>query len=169
MNPSYCRIRTPVDDALQRFAAWQQLPQVGPFVTTNPFEAVALACDEQGQWRGHAVLVSDLGGWTLFQDLTGGLGAIAAAQWLKFAAADELIFAGYNDSIPYGELVAIRGGVILREFLWDRSAPEANVNRGCLDCVDEPFQTWVEVASFVEDDDLGFSETGRLWIYRPMP
>jgi hypothetical protein len=165
MNPSYCRIRTQKDDALQRVAAWQGIPQIGPLVATSGTDAVGLACDDQGRWRGNAVLVSDVPGWTLFQDLSGGLSAIPASEWLRFAKVDQLVFAGYNDAIGYGELIAISDGVVLREFLEDSSSPDANVNRGQLDDGHEPFKTWIEIASFVDDDELGFSDEGFLWIY----
>lgn len=53
--------------ATARFAAWQHLPQVGPLVPTDSGNAIRLAVDEHGGWRGHALFVSDLGfcerGW----------------------------------------------------------------------------------------------------------
>ncbi|CAN5710310.1 hypothetical protein BH09VER1_BH09VER1_44260 [soil metagenome] len=167
MNPSYCRIRTPLDDALERFAAWQGLPQVGPLVAASSSTAIDLACDERGNWRGQAVFVSEMPGWTLFQDLSGGLGYIPAEEWLKYSGTDELVFASYNDAISYGELVAISNGVILREFRQDRYSPDVNVNLGHLGDEHEPLRTWVEVASFMEADKLSFSNEGFLWIYRP--
>src|SRR5438552_9570680 len=39
MNPSYCRIRVPQPAALERFAAWQHLPQVGPLVPADSVQA----------------------------------------------------------------------------------------------------------------------------------
>jgi hypothetical protein len=105
MNPSYCRIRIPQPAALERFAAWQRLPQVGPLVPADSVQAVRLACDERGRWRGNAVLVAEVRGWTLFSDLSGVLGGVPAERWREFAGADELVFAGYNDAIGYGEFV----------------------------------------------------------------
>src|SRR5262249_3387900 len=107
MNPSYCRIRVPKDEALQRFAAWNKLAQGGPLVPTKIGDAVQLACDERRMWRGKALFVSEVGEWTLFQDLSGALGAIPGATWLLFADGNDLVFAGYNDAISYGEMVVV--------------------------------------------------------------
>jgi hypothetical protein len=160
MNPSYCRLRVPQAPALERFAAWQQLPRVGPLVSADSVEAVRLACDERGMWRGNAVLVSEIQGWTLFLDLSGALGGIPADRWQVFAGPDDLVFAGYNDAIEYGEFVAVRGGRVVREFLDDLHSPEANVNAGVTDSAGEPFKSWVDVAAFVDADELAFSEAG---------
>jgi hypothetical protein len=166
MNPSYCRIRVPQAAALERFAAWQHLPRVGPLEHADCVEAVRLACDERGMWRGNAVLVSEVGGWTLFMDLSGILSGVGANRWREFAGSDELVFAGYNDAIGYGEFVLIRGGQVVREFLDDAQEPEVNVNTGRSDVAGEPFRSWVDVASFVDADELGFSDAGLLWVWR---
>jgi hypothetical protein len=166
MNPSYCRVRVPQDAALKRFAAWQHLLQVGPLVAADCVEAVRLACDEQGAWRGNAVLVSEVGGWTLFQDLSGVLGGVPANRWQEFAGADELVFAGYNDAIGYGEFVLVRDGRVIREFLDDPHNTDANINVGISEVEGEPFEGWADVASFVDADELGFSEAGLLWVWR---
>lgn len=166
MNPSYCRIHVPQAVALERFAAWQKLTQVGPLVPTDSIQAIRLACDERGMWRGNAVLVAEVGGWTLFTDLSGVLGDIPAERWREFAGPDDLVFAGYNDSIPYGEFVLIRGNRVVREFLDDPNDPKANRNFGSSDVEGEPFESWVDVASFVDGDNLGFSEAGLLWVWR---
>jgi hypothetical protein len=165
MNPSYCRILVAKDAALHRFAQWNKLSQVGPLIPAKSGDAVRLACDEAGNWRGRAVFVLEIGKWTLFQDLFGALSAIPGVNWLGFARDNDLIFAGYNDAINYGELVVVSKGVVLREFLYDRDSPEANIDIGQLDDPHEPFETWVEVAGFVDDDRLGFSEGGWLWLY----
>jgi len=165
MNPSYCRIRLPQSAALERFAAWQHLPRVSPLVPADSVRAVELACDEQGMWRGHAVLVSEVGGWTLFSDLSGVLGGVPAERWREFAGSDELIFAGYNDAIGYGEFVLVRDGRVDREFLDDPDNPEENSNRGSSNVEGEPFKSWMDVASFVDADELGFSEAGLLWVW----
>jgi hypothetical protein len=166
MNPSYCRIHVPQAVALERFAAWQKLTQVGPLVLTDSIQAIRLACDERGMWRGNAVLVAEVGGWTLFSDLSGVLGDIPAERWREFAGSDDLVFAGYNDSIPYGEFVLIRGSRVVREFLDNPHHPKANRNFGSSDVEGEPFESWVDVAGFVDADNLGFSEAGLLWVWR---
>jgi hypothetical protein len=164
MNPSYCRIRVPKDEALRRLAAWRGLPRIGPLVETDSMRAIALACDERGMWRGGAVFISPMGEWTLIQDLSGCLGGTPGSEWLKFAGSDDLVFAGYNDAIGYGELVAIGRGKVLREFLHDESSPEEDVNVGKIDSSYEPFQNWIQIASFVDDDELAFSDAGWLWV-----
>jgi hypothetical protein len=169
MNPSYCRIQIPLATAVERFATWQRLPQVGPLIPTDSGNAIRLAVDEHGGWRGHAVFVSDIGEWTLFQDLSGVLGGVPGKSWAEFAGRDELVVAGYNDAVPYAELVVVRGGEVVREFLDDPSAPDQNVNRGVLDSLGEPFETWVEVAGFVDGDKLGFCERGWLWVWPRTP
>jgi hypothetical protein len=60
----------------------------------------------------------------------------------------------------------IENGKILREFLYDENSPEVNVNRGQLvGSPVEPMETWIQAASFVDDDDLAFSERGLLWLH----
>lgn len=165
MNPSYCRIQVPMVAAVERFAKWYGLPQVGPLVPTDHGNAILLATNEHGGWRGHAVFVSDLGEWTLFQDLSGVLGSIPGESWAEFAGKDEFIMAGYNDAVPYAELVTIVGGRLVREFLDDPSSPEQNVNTGVSDSEYEPFKTWIDVAGFVDEDRLVFCDTGWLWMW----
>jgi hypothetical protein len=165
MNPSYCRINIPQDVALHRFAVWQHLPQVGPLEPADSGQAVRLACDERGMWRGNAVLVSEVGDWTLFEDLSGVLGGVPAQRWLEFAGSDDLVFAGYNDAIGYGEFVLVCGGRVIREFLDDRQDPKANTNIGSSEAEGEPFESWIDVASFVDSDELGFSDAGLLWVW----
>lgn len=166
MNPSYCRIRAPQAAALERFAAWMGLPRVGPLVQADSVRAVDLACDERGMWRGNAVLVSEVDGWTLFSDLSGVLSGLEAERWREFAGSDELVFAGYNDAVGCGEFVLVRGGRVVREFIDDPDEPETNVNRGSSDAEGEPFESWTDVAVFVDADKLGFSASGLLWVWQ---
>lgn len=116
-------------------------------------------------WRGNAVLVSEVGGWTLFQDLSGVLGGVPAERWREFAGSDELVFARYTDAIGYGECVLVRGGRVVREFLDDPHNPEAKANTGVSNVEGKPFESWVDVTSFVDTDELEFSEEGLLWVW----
>lgn len=166
MNPSYARIRVPKAEALRRYATWNQLGEVGRLVSTDPVSAVRQACDDRGHWRGNALFIHERAGWTVLNDLSGCLSCIPAESWLEFAGPNELVFAGYNDAIGYGELIAINGGQVLREFLYLAGSPGENVNRGRLESDCEPLESWVEVAGFIDRDDLAFSERGWLWVYR---
>jgi hypothetical protein len=103
--------------------------------------------------------------WTTFNDLSGHFSSIPAREWLGFAERDEFFLAGYNDAIPYGELVSIREGIVEREFLDVGDNPQLSVNCGNLASERAaPIASWVDVASIVDDDDLGFNETGALWL-----
>jgi hypothetical protein len=73
--------------------------------------------------------------------------------------------AGYNDSIPYAEMVVVRDGKVVREFVDDPTSPEQNVNWGVSDSEYKPFETWIDVVGFVDEDDLGFCEQGWLWVW----
>lgn len=152
---------------MRRFAAWLNRPELVPPTEVEASKAVELSCDANGEWKGCAVFIYEKDGWTVFSDQTGCLGSIPAESWLKLADKDELVFAGYNDAIRYGELVVIKAGKVIREFLQDVDAPEENVNKGHLECeTDEPIESWVHVASFVDEDDLGYQEDrGILWIF----
>jgi hypothetical protein len=134
-------------------------------VPSTSGEAIKLAVDERGQWKGQAVFVSRVEDWTLFDDLTGGLSAVTSTSWLELAVDDDLVFAGYNDAIGYGALLTVSGGAVLLDVLFDESDPAANR------CIDRrqsgasSLETWRDVASFVDDDALGFADDGLLWIY----
>jgi len=60
----------------------------------------------------------------------------------------------------------VRGGRVVREFLDDHHNPEANANAGRSEVEGKPFESWVDVASFVDADELAFSEAGLLWVWR---
>jgi len=168
MCPSYLRIRLPLSIALSRFGAWIGLPELAPARRVKANKAVEEACDSSGDWRGVAVFVHESDGWTIFDDLTGYLASVPATRWAELAAGDELIFAGYNDSVPYGQLIAVRSGSIVREFLEDLQDPSENVNRGRLDFErDCPIDNWIAAASFVDEDELADAGAadGLLWLF----
>ena len=155
-------------DAMARFAKWLgYLPELAPPREVSLADSVDLACDDDDQWLGAALYIYENDGWTVFEDLSGHRGSIPADSWLSFAESDDFVFAGYNDAIEYGELIVIENGTVVREFLFDADDPDANVNRGVLaGNLIEPLKTWIEVAHFVDDDDLAFSEKGLLWIHK---
>ena len=166
MNPSYFRIRVTKPGAMARFSRWRSSPELESPKEVALSDAVKLACDESGRWRGSALYLYENSGWTIFEDLSGGCSAIPASTWLGFAESDDFVFAGYNDAIGYGELIVIQNGAIVREFLYDSDNPEENVNRGQLaGSAIEPMTTWIQAARYVDDDDLVFSEQGVLWLH----
>ncbi len=165
LNPSYFRIKLPIEAAKNRFCEWMEISEMKNIVETDCVKAIELSCNENGTWRGQAVFFYQNDDWTVFEDLSGGLSTIPAESWLVLAHKDPFTFAGYNDAIPYGELIVIENGEILREFLDIPGDPEANINKGKLSIEEEqPIESWLEVASFVDEDELAFSETGWLWV-----
>lgn len=167
MNPSYARIQLPLAKASARFARWIGLPELEPPRIVRGLEAVS-AASAGGNWRAPvAVFVHESAGWTVFDDLTGGLAGYSSERWAAFAHNDELVFAGYNDAVPYGQLIVVRDGVIVREFLDDEQDPSHNVNRGRLESEgSSPIQNWIHAARFVDDDDLSDPgvENGLIWL-----
>ena len=120
-------------------------------------------------WLGVATFVYESNGWTVIEDLSGGLGDIPAEKWLGFAGQDDLIVAGYNDAIPYGELVVISGGKLVRSFLQDKSDSNADRNIGKLPDEDkDPIKTWVDVAGRVDEDQIvaGQPDFGTLLLFK---
>lgn len=167
MNPSYFRIKAAKQDAMERLGSWLERPELEPPKMVALSDAVTLACDANGNWRGPALYIYERDGWTVFEDFSGRLSSIPADSWLKFAGNDDFVLAGYNDAIGCGELIVIEKGAVVREFLYYADDAEENVDRGKLAQPGyEPLETWIEVASFVDDDELIFSERGLLWIHQ---
>jgi hypothetical protein len=166
MNPSYFRIRLPKSDAMARLASWTNAPELEPPREVALSDAVKLACDENGHWRGSALYLYENRGWTVFEDLSGYCSYIPSDSWLSFAQYDDFVFAGYNDAIAYGELIVIENGAVVREFLYQGDDADDNVNRGILvGSAIEPMESWIQAARFIDDDDLAFSENGLLWLH----
>ena len=165
---SYARIPAPLPRALERFAAWIALPELEPPRRCRSRDAFDVAC-VGNQWRGVAVFAHEANGWTVFDDYTGYLGTLPAERWLGLAGDDELVFAGYNDAIPYGQLIVVREGRVVREFLHDLQDPSHDVNHGRLELERATLiDDWVDAAWFVDSDelaDLGANE-GTLLLYR---
>ncbi len=165
MNPSYFRIRLPLKDAKDRLRKWWGVEEPTECIETNASQAVDLAITPNGQWRGGALFFYENDGWSVFEDLSGGFGSVPSSMWQEFAQLDDFVFAGYNDAIPYGELIVIKQGIVLREFMNYPDDPDENINKGHLASeVDRPITSWVEVASFVDDDPFAFSDRGWLWV-----
>ena len=139
---------------MPRFSAWLNLPELEPPRRVSWDRAVDTAT-EDGAWRGAAFYVHESDGWTVFEDMTGYLGTKSTHDWPRLAAQDALVFAGYNDAIPYAELIVVLHGQVVRDFRDDEQDPSQNVNKGRLDFEDaSPIDCWAEAASFVDGDDL---------------
>ena len=160
MNPSYARIKLPLKSAIQQFSVWLSWPFPEARIWVDATEAIKLACDSQGQWHGPAVFVYHKNDWTIFEDMTGFLGSRSAEDWLRFAGPHNFVFAGYNDAIQYAELIAIVGIKIVQDFFFDSSEPLLSRNNGS-GLVDA--DSWIDIARFVDEDDLAHSNTGLLW------
>ena len=159
LNLSYFRINIEQNDAFERLCRWLgKEPKESHSVTLS--EAVDAATDGD-VWKGAAVYMYYNEGWTVFEDLSGHFSFISAESWLSFAAGDDVLVAGYNDAILCAELVIIEKGVVKREFMEIADDPEAFLNKG-----DEPqAESWLDIASFVDDDDIVYSDTGTLLIF----
>jgi hypothetical protein len=169
MNPSYLRIHLPLDEAMARYGRWIGTPEIEPARLVGDRETIDLAL-EDGDWRGLAVYIYTSGAWTVFEELSGGLEARSAEEWLKLADGGDLVYAGYNDAIGYGELVLVTGGQLVRQFLQDEQDPSADTDVGRLPHEDkEPIADWVDAAAWVErneDELFPGAERGWLWIHR---
>jgi hypothetical protein len=167
MCPSYLRIRLPLAEALQRFSDWREFPAFGPPQLTAWNKVNDLACKD-GDWRCNVVLfIYESGEWTVFEDQSGALSTFTSNKWLELAGLNELVFAGYNDSVPSGHLIAIQQGRIVREFLDNTASTQNHVNRGQLDFEElNPIKGWIGAASFVDDDEIVRSpDYGLLWMF----
>ena len=165
---SYVRLPLPLPIALRRFGEWIALPELEPPRQVRSRDAFDLACTGD-EWRGVAVFAHEANGWTVFDDYTGYLGALPAERWISLAGTDELVFAGYNDAIPYGQLIVVREGRIVRQFLHDLQDPSQNVNHGRLDLErSKLIDDWVDAAWFVDSDELSdeAADEGTLLLYR---
>jgi hypothetical protein len=153
---------------MTRFSRWLGCPELAAPVRVKSGDAVRLACDEVGQWKGAAVFVYEVDGWTVFEDQSGELGDILPGRWQALAEKDALVFAGYSDAIRYGELLVIENGVVLRAFMDDENDPGARRDEGMLPQENsDPIRTWIQVASLVDEDPIFRQAPGQglLWIH----
>jgi hypothetical protein len=116
-----------------------------------------------------AVFVYSSGPWTVFEELSGGLALRSAESWLELAQGGDLVYAGYNDTVPYAQLIMIEQGRLIRQYLQDEQDSSADVDFGRLpEEAKEPFGDWIDVMGWVEadEDKLVRPEKGWLWIHR---
>jgi hypothetical protein len=164
----YLRIRSPLEEAMTRYGRWIGKPELGaPRLVPERDNVDAALAD--GQWLGLAVFVYPSGPWTVFEEISGGLAVRPAASWLELAQGGDLVYAGYNDTVPYAELVAVEHGRLVRQFVQDEQDSSADVDVGRLpEEAKQPFADWMDVMGWVEEDfeELTRPEQGWLWIHR---
>lgn len=168
MVSGYARLPLPLPIALRRFDEWLALPALQPPKHVRSRDSFDEAC-EDGLWRGVAVFVHEANGWTVFDDYTGYLGSLPATRWVSLAGNDELVFAAYNDAVPYGQLTVVQDGRVVREFLHDLEDPSHDVNHGRLELERAKLiDDWVDAAWFVDSDELAddAADEGTLLLYR---
>ena len=161
MNPSYFRIKLNKDEAIQRLCDWNGR-KYKERIETKYSKAVDVSLDESRQWKGSCLYVYESEEWTVFEDLSGGYSFIDIENWKKFAKENELVFAAYNDAILYAEMIMIVDGIVTKYFIEDFDMPEENVNEG--DGIAE-INNWIDVAKYVDEDDLVYSDTGVVLIF----
>lgn len=161
MNPSYFRIKLDMEKAIERLCVWNG-SDYKERIETEFFKAVDVSLDENEEWKGSCLYVYENDGWTIFEDLSGDYSCIGAEQWKDYAKGNELVFAGYNDAILYAELIVIENGIVTKNFIEDYDMPEDNVNEG--DGIAD-INDWTDVAGFVDDDELVYSDEGIVIIF----
>ncbi len=168
MNPGYVRLATPLERAVARMRRWIALPELAAPRRVPISKAVSLACDG-AHWRGEALTFYEVRGWSVFEDLSGVLVARSTDEWLRLAERTPLVFASYNDAIPYGELVIVEDGELVRELRDEPAKPAWSKNIGRLpEESDKPYDDWTDVGYFV-DSDVFLAEQPQeldLWIFQ---
>lgn len=160
MNQSYFRIKLARDEALERLCVWNKRP-IREEIEVEYAKAVSVAVDENGLWKGACLYVYENAGWTVFEELSGYHSFVDAEDWKAFAGDDSLVVAGYDEALLSAEFVVIENGTVVKNFTEIEDTPEKNVNQGT--GFDE-ISSWVDVASFVDDDDLAYSGDGAVVI-----
>jgi hypothetical protein len=112
---SYVRLRCELAEGLDRYGRWIGTPEVAPRQLVRERDAVDLATAGE-EWLGLAVFIYASGPWTVIEELSGGLSERSGASWLEFAAGGDLVYAGYNDAIPYAQLIVVESGRLCVNF-----------------------------------------------------
>jgi hypothetical protein len=166
---SYVRMRCPLEEAMARYGRWIGNPELGPPRLVAERDAIDLALQE-GDWLGLAVFIYPSGGWTVIEELSGGLALRSAESWLELAQGGDLVYAGYNDTVPYSQIIMVEHGRLVRQFLRDEQDSSADVDVGQLpEEAGQRFQDWMDAMAWVEADEekLARPEQGWLWIHQP--
>ena len=84
------------------------------------------------------------------------------------AEGGDLVYAGYNDTVPYAQLIVVEQGRLVRQFLQDEQEPSEDVNVGRLAHeAKQPFEGWLDVMAWIEEDETTFErpDEGWFWIH----
>jgi hypothetical protein len=165
---SYLRMRCAPDEAMVRYGRWIGRPELAPARLVAERDKIDLAVTD-GDWLGLAVFVYASGPWTMFEELSGGLADESAERWLELAQGGDLVYAGYNDAVPYAQLLMIEQGRVVRQYLQDEQDSSQDVNVGRLpEEAKGPFENWMDVMGWVEadEDKIVRPPQGLLWIHK---
>ena len=165
---SYARLRCSLEEAMARYGRWIGAPEVAPPRLVRERDAIDLALAD-GEWLGLAVFIYASGPWTVVEELSGGLAIRPVESWLEFAQGGDLVYAGYNDTVPYAQLILVEHGRLVRQYLQDEQDSSADVDVGQLpEEAKHRFKTWIDVMGWVEEDEdnLARPQQGWLWIHR---
>lgn len=161
MNPSYFKINLSMKEAIDRLNRF-----VGNAykekIETNSKDCVNICLDQTGQWKGRCLYAFEKDNWSIFEDLSGSFSGIPAKDWLNFAKGKEVLFAGYNDAIRYGEFIVVKNGKVEKEFFEVNDEPQKRCNKGQWKI---PINSWIDIADFMDRDPGCFSEQGIVLIY----
>jgi hypothetical protein len=164
---SYVRMRCSLEDAMVRYSQWIGVPEVSPAQVVRERDMIDLSLAD-GEYLGLAVFVYSSGPWTVFEEISGGLAVRSPESWLELAQNDELVYAGYNDTVPYAQIIVVQHGRVVRNFLQDEQDPSADVDVGQLPEEErKPFENWIDATYWVETDEekLTRPDEGWLWIH----
>ena len=168
MVSTYIRMRCPLEQAMARYGRWVGAPELEPARVVPERDAIDLALAD-GEWRGLAVFIYAADAWTVIEELSAGLAERPAESWLELAEGGDLVYAGYNDAVPYAQLIMVEQGRLVRQFLQDEQDPSEDVNVGRLAVeAKQPFEGWLDVMAWIEEDEATFDRPreGWLWIHR---
>jgi hypothetical protein len=165
---SYVRIRCPLEEGMARYGRWIGAPEVQSPRLVSERDMFDLAVVD-GQWLGLAVFIYASGPWTVIEEVSGGLALRSAESWLDLAQGGDLVFAAYDDTVPYARLVVVERGRLVREYLQDEQDSSHDVDVGrLLEEERQGFKNWIAVMVWIEEDEdkLTHPQQGWLWIHR---
>ncbi|HYF50443.1 MAG TPA: hypothetical protein VEJ63_13620 [Planctomycetota bacterium] len=152
MVSSLLKLKVPFHLGIHRFRKWLRKPLIKRSKVKS-LNAVDCACTKEGEWRGLALQAWEQNGWTVFDELSGGLLTFQPEDFKRLAENDSLMFFGYNDSVPYGHVLCIEKGQIVRDFLDDETEPSVNRNVGRLQKEKKRrMKSWVDVEFHFSDE-----------------